>query len=739
LQIKATNTTSTKAYISAFADWNNDGDYLDDGETVVKVGIVAATGGTQNYTLNFIPQTANTALTQYFVRLRIATDSNSIKQPYGSSPQGEVEDHIIKLGLSTTYSQLTFDICQGDSIKVNNKTYKISGTYFDTLVNSLGCDSIVTTKLTVNPKYNRTQVVNVCQGGSIKVGNHTYTQTGTYTDSLKTTKNCDSIIITNLTVRPKETKAQTVTICSGNSYTIGTHTYTQAGTYKDTLKTTFGCDSVVTTTISIAALQTINKNVSICNGGRLVVGTHVYTISGIYKDTIQGSAGCDTLLITQLTVNSTYNNTQTVKLCQGDFIVVGTKTYSQTGNYTDTLKTSLGCDSIIVTKLTVHPKYNRTQAMNICQGESVQVGNHSYSQTGNYTDSLKTTMNCDSVIITNLTVHPKESKSQNITICPGGSYSIGTHTYTQQGIYTDTLKTSFGCDSLVTTTLSIAALQTVSRNISICDGEKLVIGNHTYNTNGVYTDTIQGSAGCDTVLTTTLTVYPKPIVNLGIDISVCPDSIIVLDAENTGATFLWNNNEITQQISAVNAGTYIVIVTKEICSTSDTIIVQHKPVFQLNLGLDVVLCNKDTLLLNATTNGGSYVWQDGSTSSTFIVSQEGVYYVKVITECSESADTIQVTQEDCDCEYDISNAFSPNNDGMNDKFGVANNCTGITDFKFEIYNRWGNLVFQSTNENDKWDGSYKGAPQPLDSYGYILTYKRKGKNYYKKGSIILIK
>ncbi|MCC6583964.1 MAG: SBBP repeat-containing protein [Chitinophagales bacterium] len=586
LIVKATNTTSSKAYVSAFADWNNDGDYLDDGETSLRIVTVPNGSGTQNYTLNFIPETANVSLSQYFVRLRISTDSNSIKQPYEPSPQGEIEDHIMKLGLSATYKQFTFDICQGDSVKVNNKTYKITGTYFDTLVNSVGCDSIITTKLTVHPKYNKTQVVNLCQGENIKVGINTYTQTGTYTDSLKTTKNCDSVIITDLTVRPKYALSQNVSICRGNSYTIGIHIYTQPGIYKDTLKTTLSCDSVVTTNLSYSPL------------------------------------------------------------------------------------------------------------------------------------------------ITSL---------QNITICPNGSYTIGTHTYTQAGTYKDTLQTVLSCDSVVTTTISVAALQTVSRSVSICSNEKLVIGNHTYTTSGVYKDTIRGNAGCDTLLTTSLSVYPKPVVDLGNNISVCPDSVIVLDARNSGANFLWNTTQTTQQISAVNAGTYIVIVTKDICSTNDTIIIQHKPVYKVDLGLDVTLCNKDTLVLNVTTAGGSYIWQDGSVLPVFLVRDSGVYYVKVTTECAVSSDTINVGHQECDCQYYIPSAFSPNNDGVNDVFGPVNQCTGVSFYKLEVYNRWGEQVFQSGNENDKWNGIYKGAMQALDDYVYILTYRQNNKDYYQKGTFSLLR
>ena len=212
-----------------------------------------------------------------------------------------------------------------------------------------------------------------------------------------------------------------------------------------------------------------------------------------------------------------------------------------------------------------------------------------------------------------------------------------------------------------------------------------------------------------------------------------------MNAGNAGATFLWNNSETTQQISAVNVGTYIVTVTKDICSTNDTIIIQHKPVYIVNLGADAVLCNKDSIVLNVATNGGNYVWQDGSTKPTYIISQEGIYSVKVTTECAVSSDSITVVHEECDCQYFIPTAFSPNNDGVNDKFGVVNTCTGVTYFKLEVFNRWNELLFESNSENNKWNGFYKGNEQELDSYIYILSYQQNNKDYYKKGTFNLLR
>ena len=87
---------------------------------------------------------------------------------------------------------------------------------------------------------------------------------------------------------------------------------------------------------------------------------------------------------------------------------------------------------------------------------------------------------------------------------------------------------------------------------------------------------------------------------------------------------------------------------------------------------------------------------------------------------------------------DVPNAFTPNGDGINDKVFVRG--FGITKMNFRIYNRWGQLVFQSVDEVNGWDGKFKGVIQPMDSYGYTLEVTfGNGTRATKKGDITLVR
>lgn len=85
----------------------------------------------------------------------------------------------------------------------------------------------------------------------------------------------------------------------------------------------------------------------------------------------------------------------------------------------------------------------------------------------------------------------------------------------------------------------------------------------------------------------------------------------------------------------------------------------------------------------------------------------------------------------------VPNSFTPNGDGMNETFGAYSES--VKAFNMEIYDRWGELVFESSNIENRWDGKFKGHAAPQGSYVYKITAKSiTGKQITKKGSVNLI-
>ncbi len=228
-------------------------------------------------------------------------------------------------------------------------------------------------------------------------------------------------------------------------------------------------------------------------------------------------------------------------------------------------------------------------------------------------------------------------------------------------------------------------------------------------------------------------------VNLGEDTAMCKGEEKLLDATSTypDATYLWQNNSKAATYTATTGGVYWVTVSVGKCSISDTIRIQNK-VLQVDLGNGTVPCGQDELVLDAGAKNSSYTWQDGSTERTFRVTNNGTYSVHVVDGKCSGDGSIDVSFEPCDCIVYIPNAFSPNNDGLNDQFGPTISCP-INGYEFRIYNRWGNLVFHTQNLKERWKGDINGTQQDNGQFYYYIQFKDgPGHNYYYKGDVTIV-
>jgi subtilisin-like proprotein convertase family protein len=388
----------------------------------------------------------------------------------------------------------------------------ITTNYDIVLTNNAGCVGYGAVTVNVNPIYNMTQTLSLCEGDSITIGTNTYTADGIYTDLLQSISGCDSTVVSDISFNAPSFGSQTLTLCSGDSIVVGSNAYNTSGIYTDILTSSVGCDSTVTTNLTVLPSANLTQSFTICAGDSIIVGSNVYNSTGIYTDIVIAANGCDSVITSNLTVLPTITNSNTLSLCSGDSIVVGSNSYNTTGIYTDILIAASGCDSIVTTNLTILQVLNNSQTISLCFGDSIIVGSHVYNVTGIYKDTLIAIAGCDSIITTNLTMLQSLSSNQTLSICAGDSIMVGTNVYNASGVYTDTFVSSFGCDSIVSTNLTVLNAINYTQSLTICNGDSVIVGTNFYTLPGVYTDVINNGSGCDSTITTTVIVNQNPVV-----------------------------------------------------------------------------------------------------------------------------------------------------------------------------------------------------------------------------------
>lgn len=298
-----------------------------------------------------------------------------------------------------------------------------------------------------------------------------------------------------------------------------------------------------------------------------------------------------------------------------------------------------------------------------------------------------------------------KTSTVNKTICEGDT----AEGYTTSGTYIDTLSTTLGCDSIRTLILNVLPKSVLNLTQTICEGNS-VFG---YTQTGIYIDTLVAANGCDSVRTINLTVLPRS--RSTITQTICQ-----------GQSYLGYST----------AGTHIdTLVAANGCDSIRTLVLNVDTQPMPNLGPNRELCVGDTIQLYPGLFA-AYLWQDNSTNDKFVVNQTGNYSVTVTNACGSASDAVTIASVDCVILFP--NAFTPNGDGRNDYFKILN-AFNLTDYTLTIYNRWGQLVYSTTDFTQGWNGQVKGLPQDPGMFVYYSSYKKDNIPVTTKGTFILIR
>ncbi|MEM7161269.1 MAG: gliding motility-associated C-terminal domain-containing protein [Bacteroidota bacterium] len=513
-----------------------------------------------------------------------------------------------------------------------------------------------------------------------------------------------------------------IELCQGQNYSLGSATWTEEGSYYYVHENALSCDSVTLVNLNLNPNFSANQSIDFCEGDSWTEGNDIYTLPGTYSYTHVASNGCDSTITTTVNVNPSPSFDKDVSICEGDVHQEGNDIFSASGNYSSVYVTQFNCDSIVNVNLSVWPNFHQIHSPQICDGNSYEFNGTIYESSDTVSFQYTSTHGCDSLVELQLTVSPSLNIHNEVSICQGHSHIEGNSIYSLSGVYTDLYLSGDGCDSIVTTELTVLENFEISQSLEICDGQMIEIGDNIYTENGIYTDILISSQGCDSIVETALNIIPKDLI-LDIDASICEgESYEVNLSYIQTEQIIWSDNTVGAYNSFSEPGIYYVDVLLDSCYVTDTIQIysHYQPHYTLN---EINSCRGEDLLLELDPNNGNVTWQDGSQNTSYIVQSEGVYTALVENACGAYSYTADVSFEDCNCSVFIPNSFTPDGDGANDIFQIHYSCDFIQ-YELNIFDRWGKIVFNANNPDIPWTGELetKGYIHNSNVYNYILTY-----------------
>lgn len=231
-----------------------------------------------------------------------------------------------------------------------------------------------------------------------------------------------------------------------------------------------------------------------------------------------------------------------------------------------------------------------------------------------------------------------------------------------------------------------------------------------------------------------------PLIELVDSVRLCEGDMTSIQPTSNQSEWEWMDGTNTPSFTIVSSG-WISVSTSNTCgSASDSAWAVVEPLPDLSIDmLDVRLCAGDTVTLEAFSFNGTIEWPElGSTNSQVEVDRGGEYLVIATNQCGETSTEVNVQEVDCGCDVYVPNAFSPNGDNINDLLEVFAACN-LNELQMDVYSRWGELIFKSTEGRPFWDGSFQGEMLAPDVFVYHISYKIGTLPFHKTGSVTLLK
>ncbi len=559
----------------------------------------------------------------------------------------------------------------------------------------------------------------------------TVTAEGTYVvTATNTSSGCTgTAAVTLLRTSADSTVTVNRSICAGSCTEVAGEQFCNPGTFtKVVTNNVTGCKKTYNITIVQVAQLVENRTQTFCEGQTITFNGITISNSGFFRDTVPDQSGCDKIINLTAIRIPTKQVAQTVRLCSGDSIAVGVNTYNTAGVYIDKLAAfGTGCDSVVTTTVIIKPKYTGNDKIkltrSICGGGSVTIGAGTtavtYNTTGIFNTTLQTREGCDSIVELDLTVRPSFNINNTDTLkiqkCTGGSYTFdGVNYTTNQNIRKQFATFKYGCDSVVILDLKfVDTIRPALQLIRKCEGDSFTFKDSTFIKAGFKRYKVLGISGeCDSIYTFNLQFGRTATVN--IDTTICKGASI------TVAGTVYNTS-----------GTYTDII-KTAGFLCDSTIITKLTVIDISLSptTNYALCNgifSGNIVVVPSGGATPYVydWGAGVPQQPFRSCLSTGQYTVTVSDANRCTliKTFDVFTEDPNDCIALNEGFTPDGDIHNETWRIP--CIEDVDNVVQVYNRWGQLLFESKNYQGDWNGTVNGKGLPDGVYYYVINTNKR--------------
>ena len=472
---------------------------------------------------------------------------------FGSNTFCQTGEYELRYGTqygcdSTVYINLTVEelivnafsqtLCAGECLSVADTTLCESGLYEFMLEDAAGRDSLVRVDLRIQEALLTRLEESICDGSAYEINGLALTTAGSYEYVFSAVNGCDSLVQLDLAVGEVTSTSVQRQLPLGECLAVGRNIICFEGQYDFVFHSTAGCDSIVIVDLSFENTTTTTTTTGTTNeeGG---VGTtptdsmpDMTEVPVVPMDTITPSGsvggGMDTTQVSTTTsIDSCLGNIVRESLCFGEFYTLGNNTFWEGGRFNLKYDAPLTCNNNVILDLYIETDRTEVLEQTICEGNTYQIGDQFFNETGQYEVLLQADSGCDSLVTLDLIVGQNKDTTITETICYGDFYLLNNQLITTAGTYPNLYQTQHGCDSMVVIELIVDGSDPITDRIELCAGSCFEVGRNKACVSGRYNFIFQSATGCDSVATIDL-VIPDTI-RTEIRDTFCQDDSYAID------------------------------------------------------------------------------------------------------------------------------------------------------------------------------------------------------------------
>jgi len=652
-------------------------------------------------------------------------------------------DSIIHINLEKVdFFEIRLDtsICEGSMLQIADTVLTLPGTHRWLINTNSGCDSFIEVNLNIYPRSFIVDYRELCDGDTLIIDNKLFYASGLYDHQTISNNGCDSLYRLVLNVNPIYFNNLDTNICEGDFLDFGGKRFDQQGNYKLSLQSQLGCDSIFNLNLGILPVKINRLDTQICQGEQLIFGAKSFSTSGHFEWKEKGLQRCDDLYVLNLKVSDSYKLVVDTVLCEGEFLDFQGKLYNKPGQYWIDLPSSGACDSVLELNIDFLPEQNIQLDTTLCSGTKFSYGQVVLDSAGQFIFTNKNWAGCDSVVQIDLSFYPSieidplkkdpvcygQSNGEIKMLITGGA---GVYSYSWSDGDTTSIRSSLG-DGLYQVTVTDRAGCTASSVFEINSPECFCFD---FSKEDFYCfDPEKGSAhiqrisgGKDPV---SYFLNSKEINNLIPDINGLDTgsyNLVIKDSLGCEVSYEFSIQKLFSERELIRVDTFFVFIGDSV---------------GLRFGGDNFNSNDFTINWFGTselncTDCAQIVVQAKDENSEYVAvgkDQNGCEYeyrVRILARTN----------------FWVPNAFTPNSDGVNDYFNLYTDPSIEKIDLLQIYNRWGGLLFESRGGQPNspvgaWTGESNGQSVNPGVYTYLFLFKDKAdKSYRIYGDVTLIR